>query len=514
MRRTRREFLADVGRGMVVAGIGSAAASDLGIGSAWADTGSDWLNFGNLEPLVDLIQTTPADKMLPIAVEKLKGGLPLETLVSAAGLANARTFGGEDYVGFHTLMALVPAYQMARELPTEKQALPVLKVLHRNGTRINEKGGRTSEVLGPVAPGKGAADDVKLRDTVRGKNVKAAEQIYAGMATSPEDALNHLLPTLHDAAEVHRVVLVSRAWELLPIVGRDQAHTLLRQSVRYCVQNESENYRKHFGSIRTTIPKILSEHRLDGRPLGTRPADDAWIEHLCRTISTSNPEQAAAAAAAALAEGMAPDAVAEAISLATNELMLRDNGRPAGQTQANKPVGSVHGDSIGIHACDSANAWRNIARACNSANAAACLVLAAWQASHDRTSRGGDFSKWEIYPRTEHREAIRGITDDKLLAETEAAIRTKDQARAAALVHRMGELKQPPRSIFDLMLKYAISEDGALHGEKYYKTVTDEYNNTRPAFRWRQLIALARATASAYGQPSAGYELGRKLLGT
>ena len=79
------------------------------------------------------------------------------------------------------------------------------------------------------------------------------------------------------------------------------------------------------------------------------------------TIFKSTPEQAAAAAAAALAEGMAPDAVGEAISLAANQLILRDPGRPPRDEVPGKPLGSVHGDSIGVHACDSANAWRNMA---------------------------------------------------------------------------------------------------------------------------------------------------------
>jgi hypothetical protein len=71
-------------------------------------------------------------------------------LVAAAALANARTFGGEDYVGFHTMMALAPALHMAGELPEALQPLPVFKVLYRNSNRIQERGGRKEEVLRAV----------------------------------------------------------------------------------------------------------------------------------------------------------------------------------------------------------------------------------------------------------------------------------------------------------------------------------------------------------------------------
>ena len=53
--------------------------------------------------------------------------------------------------------------------------------------------------------------------------------------------------------------------------------------------------------------------------------------------------------------------------------------------------------------------------------------------------------------------------------------------------------------MFDRLLRYTISEDGRLHGEKYYHTVGEEFRMIRPAFRWRQMVGLARVTASAYG---------------
>ena len=40
--------------------------------------------------------------------------------------------------------------------------------------------------------------------------------------------------------------------------------------------------------------------------------------------------------------------------------------------------------------------------------------------------------------------------------------------------------------MFALLRGYAISEDGALHAEKYDATATDEFNAARAAFKWRQ----------------------------
>ena len=50
----RREFLADVGRGMLVASLGPAIATDLGLSSAYARDTPDALSFGGTYKVVFL----------------------------------------------------------------------------------------------------------------------------------------------------------------------------------------------------------------------------------------------------------------------------------------------------------------------------------------------------------------------------------------------------------------------------------------------------------------------------
>jgi hypothetical protein len=514
---SRREFLTEVGRGMVVATVGYSMAAELGLAAEVATDIPDTLTFGTLEPLVSLMQETPVNQLLPLLAGKLKSGTELSQLVAAGALANARTFGGEDYVGFHTMMALSPALHLAKEMPAAQQPLPVFKVLYRNTNRIQEKGGRKDEVLHPVQPanvppGPGGAGEV-LRDAIRARDVKHAEQMFATLVQrSADDAFNALLHAVQDNTEVHRVVLPYRAWDLLDVVGRSHAHTMLRQSVRYCVKAESWPRNTTWEEPRTLLPKMLEQHHLLDRKPGTRVAEDEWVEQLSQTIFKSTPEQAADSAAAALAEGFSPDAIGESISLAANQLVLRDAGRTLREESAGKPVGSVHGDSIGVHACDSANAWRNMARVTNARNTFACLILGAYQVALDRKQRGGDFLNWQPLPVRAHLEGVKSNEPDTLLRELDDSIRQNLQGRAAAIVHRYGALGHAPRPVFDLMLRYAVSEDGALHAEKYYRTVTEEFSSTRPAYRWRQLTALARVTASEYGRPAAGMAEARALL--
>jgi hypothetical protein len=510
---SRRRFLADVGRGMLVASVGTTLAADLGLSPAWGDEALPALSFGRLEPLVVLMQETPPDKLIPIAVEKLKAGTELRTLVAAAALANARTFGGQDYVGFHSFMALAPAYQMAKELPADRAPLPVLKVLYRNTSRIQAFGGRANEVLHPVEPAElpsGQNGGELMQQATRQADVNAAERTFAALSRGPVgEAFNHLQYSIEDEVDVHRVVLAWRAWATLDLTGEEHAQSLLRQSVRYCVNAEQQikSGQRAAPAVRTVLPKLLDQFKLLGMAPGDRRAEDAWIADMGRLIANSSREQAAEAVAAALADGLAAEDIGAAISLAANELVLRDPGRPKEGASPEKPVGSVHGDSVGVHASDAANAWRNIARVSNRRNAVASLIVGAFHTA-------GQYARLnkEPFPLPEHLDEIAAVDQKALLDHLEAAIRDKDQFHACALLQRYGELEHEARPVFDLLLRYGISEDGALHAEKYYRTVSEEFASARPAFRWRQLIALARVTASEYGRPAPGYSQARELL--
>jgi hypothetical protein len=502
----RRDFLADVGRGMLVASIGPALAADLGLAPAFAKDTPDKLDFGKLEPLAAFLQDTPTDRLMPELVKKLKDGTDLKTLVAAGSLANAREFGGQHYEGYHTFMALAPAYEMSRELPESTRALPVFKVLYRNATHIQAKGGRKNEALHPVSATplpEGQAPGEAIREACRKNERAAAEGMFATLAKGPPaEAFDQLQDTVHDDVNVHRTVLAWRAWKMLDFTGPEHAHTLLRQSVLFCCRERARQDRL----VQNTLTKLLDQYKLMGKKPGTRAGDDAWVENLAKVIYAEGRERAADAVAAALAEGFAPDAISEAMALAANQLVLRDPGR--NQADGAKQKGSVHGDSPGVHASDAANAWRHIAQVSSSRNTFASLIVGAF---HTAGQSGGQLK--DPYPLASNLNQIKTSDPAELLKLTEAAVKEQDQAMACALVQKYGELGHAARPVFDVLLKYAVSEDGALHAEKYYRTVTEEFGANRPTFRWRQLVSLARVTASECGKPAPGVEEARRLMG-
>ena len=508
----RRQFLADVGRGMLISSVGTATALDLGLVQSSASEPTSRVTFGSLEPMVSLMQESSPDELLPKLVDRLNAGTSLKTLVSAGALANVRAFAGQDYIGYHTFMAMLPALQMSRQLPQAHQPLPVLKVLHRNSRQIQSEQ-RSHEDGLPVVHAtstKERPDGEQLRDAVRAADWKAAESKFAAICEGPTgEAFNHLQLSVQEEVDVHRVVLSWRSLAMLDIAGGEFAHTLLRQSVRYCVDVEQRRREKNYepSAIRELLPRLLTEHRLMDKPAGKRSGDDTWLSDLANTIFSGTRDQAATAVAIALAEGFAPEDVGEAISLAANQLVLHDPGRLEKYSSKEKPPGCVHGDSVGVHASDAANAWRNISRVGNSRNRVSSLIVGAFH-----TAGQLRWASPDPYPYHDRIEDVRSNEASTLHGQLEEAIRANDQALACAIVQRYGNLKLPVEPLRDVLLKYAVSEDGALHAEKFYQTVTEEYATTRPAFRWRQFIALARVTASEYGFPAPGYAEARELL--
>jgi hypothetical protein len=510
---SRRRFLADVGKGMLVASVGATLCQELGLGTVLADDEKARLNFGSLESLATLMQSTPPEKLLPQIVEKLNSETDLKTVVAAAALANARAFGGNDYIGFHTFMALGPAYAMAAEMPADRRALPILKVLYRNSNRIQAYGNAEKDNLHWVEAGDMPAHPAEaLQEATRSGEVDRAEKTFASIIKHEDagEAFNHLQMAVADEVDVHRVVLCWRSWSTLDLTGQEHAHTLLRQSVRYCVDVDKRTKTSNYPAspIRTLLPKLLDQYKLVNGSPSNKKADDAWIDRMANLVTDSSREQAAEAVAAALAEGFTIDDIGEVLTLASNQLVLRDKGRLQQWASEEKPAGSVHGDSVGVHASDSANAWRNIAGVSNARNAVASMIVGAFHTAGQLHANVGK----EWYPLPEHLEKITSNDPDALLKGLGGAITEKDQFRATALVTKYGQISQDSRPVFDLLLKYGCSEDGALHAEKYYRTVSEEFARTRAAFRWRQLAALARVTASEYGRTAPGYKQACELL--
>ncbi|MDG2131244.1 MAG: hypothetical protein P8K08_24815 [Fuerstiella sp.] len=111
----------------------------------------------------------------------------------------------------------------------------------------------------------------------------------------------------------------------------------------------------------------------------------------------------------------------------------------------------------------------------------ASMVVGAY---HTATGRFNTKTNESPHPADEQLEKFTSKDPARLLQQADWTIREKDRFPAAAVIQRYSQLGQAARPVFDLMPGYATSQDGALHAEKYYRTVSEECGATPEAFRW------------------------------
>lgn len=482
--QTRRAFLHQVGSGMFIAALGSTVARDLGLASERDfDDDERSLSLGRFEPIAALLEQTPMEELLPTLVARLRGGLSLQDLVAGTALANARRCGGTDYDAYHAFMALVPAYEMALQVGGRGAALPVLKVVRRNAAfmRAAPENGRIS-----AEPEPHAGD---VRTLVRASDLAGAEAALAqSVAQGSGPAWATVQPTVRDEADVHRVVLAWRAWDVRRLTGDEHAHLLLRQIVRHCVQVERQTVARGqgFTSARTHVPELIDEHGLGKAPLGDRVVDAAWIDGFARDVFAAECDDAATLIADALARKVAPQQVGDALALAATRLVLHERGRTRSDGPG-KPIGSMHGAGTGVHAADSVDAWRSIAATGDGPHTAASLLTTAYYV-------GG---------RARHVANEPLATVEPQLDDTEAAVQALtrsidagDQAAAVAAARRLLALEPTGARAHEVLLGYSCRQDGALHAEKFFRTQQAAFESARAEHRVEHLAALARVVAS------------------
>ena len=288
---------------------------------------------------------------------------------------------------------------MSRELPEAQRPLPVVKVLHRNTSRIQESGGRSHEVLHPVAPATlspGQSGGEVLREAVRAKDMAAAEKTFAALAARGTGR-GVQRPPLRRAGQhrgpPHRASLPRLGPALADRPGAcpyaccgSRFTTASRASASGSTRPSRTSRASSCPSCSTSITWWQAAGARAGRRrLGRSPEPDDFRGH--RRASRRRRGRGAGRGHGSRCDRRG--------HLAGRQPAYPARRRPqASEAQQNKPVGSVHGDSIGVHACDSANAWRNMAKVSNPRNTVACLILGAYQVAYDRVNRGGDFLHW------------------------------------------------------------------------------------------------------------------------
>lgn len=329
----RRQFL----RSATALGLGAGLASTGALGSilpARAEdltVGPDAVRFRpEIEPVVRWIEEVQRDQALERAVRELKAGLPYRDLMAGVFLAAIRNIKPRP-VGFkfHAVMVVNSAHLIAQAAPAEDQLLPLLWALDNfKGSQIQDiKEGdwtlnRVDEARLP-SPGQARAElegAMEAWDADRADAATAALCRSAGAAGVMEPFWRY---GLRDQRNIgHKAIFAMQCWRTLQTIGWPHAEPVLRSLAFGLLDRQGDAGTDSVGPYVANLENArkLREDWTKGR------LDAGATTTLLDTLRTASSEDACSQAVKQLNDGVAPESVWDAVTLAASELLIRNPG--------------------------------------------------------------------------------------------------------------------------------------------------------------------------------------------
>lgn len=294
-----------------------------------------------IEPLVRLIEETPADRLLEEVAGRIKKGLSYRQLLAALFLAGVRNIPPRPNVGFkfHAVLVIHSAHQAALAGPDRDRWLPLFWCLdyfkRAQAQAIREGGWR----MKPVAEGRVPAAEqalVAFRDAMARWDEEAADAAAAALART--------LP-LHEAFELfahyaardfrdigHKIIYVANAFRTLEVIGHQHAEPIYRSLAFALLRHEGKNPAQHDLPAdrpgRRTL-EALRKHKVsltEGSKASPTEAAAVHQEVLQALRQGSEADLFALTWDALFQRRVAPALLWEALHLGAAELLMRQPG--------------------------------------------------------------------------------------------------------------------------------------------------------------------------------------------
>src|SRR5262245_39317304 len=325
----RREFLQTLG-GSVVAGTSAWAALQSLVPAKASEVAisPDVVQFNaEMEPVVRWIEETPRDRVLQVASEKLKAGLPFRQLLGGLFLAGIRNIKPRP-VGFkfHAVMVINSAYQLALDAPEHDRLLPFFWALDnfKSSQAQDEKEG--DWVLAPVTesavPGPDRARKMFAEAMDRWDD-EAADAAVSGLCRSA--GAGEIAETLwrygaRDWQNIgHKIIFTAQSFRTLDAIGWQHAEPVLRSLVYGILNGGATDSAAPYGANQSLVSQVRADWAA-GKPDST--ATVAMLE----TLRQATPGDAAKAAVDQLNRGAAASSIWDSVMLAAGELLMRQPG--------------------------------------------------------------------------------------------------------------------------------------------------------------------------------------------
>jgi hypothetical protein len=480
-----------------------------------------------IEPLVQFIEDTPPDEILDRALDKLRAGVPAQTMLNASALAVARSTEmtpGHHGGPLHPLAGLYAISKTVERLEDEQAFVPVLQHVALTNKHIHHP------AMGPYAlphfepedaGGVEASKAAFLAAVNRGEWNKADHVFLWLWDHAPRiEALDLLLSVAipKNFNDDHYFMFPGTMWRAFDKGVLDEEHfqVLMRPVVRFVTRAPVAPP----NPIPSPLPKIealIEEHQLLNRILRQRSGEDevATIGELGEAIGRVDvfadiPELMAKA----LADGLSLEGAGEALSIGAASLFLR----------------SLGGNPMDVHLHTSVNLRRYLIRLDGISLKNKLMMLLTWQSGPEIRSTQMRMQP-APQPDMEAVAALPARTQAELLDAIQHSIYNQPPTDWST-ISNLGQMRAVPevketvnlatqymKSGFDpdafiARLAEIVCHDNftEMHAFKHHQSIVEEYHATHEPWRWVHLVCGAQAAAISFGKNMAVYEEALELM--
>ncbi|MDR3532987.1 MAG: hypothetical protein P4L90_20820 [Rhodopila sp.] len=474
-----------------------------------------------IEPLVQFIEETPPPEILDRTLDKLRAGVPTQTMLTASALAVARSSDlppGHHGGPLHPLAGLYAVSQLVGRLEGEQRFVPVLQHVALSNKHIHHPAMGPYSLLefDPVDAGGVEATKAAFLAAVNRGETNRADHLFLWLWQNvpPIEAFDLLLSVAipKNALDDHYFIFPAFTWRALETFGREYLPVLMRPAVRYVTR---------FPTVRAVpeIDALLEKHELLTRVTRQQSGEDetAVIGRVGEAIGRCDDyTDIPVLLAEALADGLSLEGAGEALSIGAAGLFLR----------------SLTGNPMDVHLHTSANLRRYLIRLDGLSLRNKLLILLFWHTGPEVKS-----TQYRMEPAPQPDPAAVAAlpyqTQDALLEAITESIYQQPPTDWSTVTN-LGKMRAVPEVKGTVNLAQQYVQDGydpqalmrrlgeivchdsftEMHAFKHHQAIVEEFHATREPWRWMHLVSGAQAAAISFGKNMEIYEEALELLHT
>jgi hypothetical protein len=432
-----------------------------------------------IEPLVQLLEETPQDRLLEEVARRIRQGTSYREVLAALLLAGVRNIQPRP-VGFkfHAVLVVNSAHLASLASPDSDRWLPIFWSLDHfkdsQARDVREGDWTMSRVDESTVPSPAKARRA-FTEAMDNWDEPAADRAVAGLtrSASPEELFEIFCRYgARDFRDIgHKAIFVANGWRTLQHIGWRHAEPVLRSLAYALLYHEGDNPAKRDAAADRPWRRNLGlavkirKDWLDGKP-----SDQAVVEMLA-TLREASADEACDAVIAQLNRGVAPQSVWDALFLGAGEQLMRRPG------------------IVSLHAVTSANALNFAFRTSKNDEMRRLLLLqtAAFLPLFrgDLSLRGeGSIDKLDPLPP----KAAGPLAVEEIFADV-SGDRMTAARKMAAYLKENPESENSPGKLMTAARRLIFLKGRNAHDYKFSSAALEDYFNVSPKWRDRYLAS-------------------------